>query len=167
EPGKTLTGTWNVVDVYQLSVYGPNGFARFFNGSNAAGAAALDVRVKYGKQDSRASIECTIHNAGDAAEVSVLDAYTGNVTTQRLSHNAAFVDKLSLDQFHGWYDLTITVAGDQNFRYRLAGHVETGNDSFSDPALGGLVSPDTALNVQGSASNVGINSDSGSVIVSG
>jgi phospholipase C len=44
-----------------------------------------------------------------------------------------------LSQFYGWYDLIITVAGDPNFNYRLAGHVETGADSISDPALGGLV----------------------------
>jgi hypothetical protein len=30
-------------------------------------------------------------------------------------------------------------ASDPTFNYRLAGHVETGKDSFSDPALGGLV----------------------------
>jgi phospholipase C len=46
---------------------------------------------------------------------------------------------LSLNQFHGWYDLIVTVTGDPTFKYRLAGHVETGKDSFSDPALGGLV----------------------------
>ena len=50
-----------------------------------------------------------------------------------------FEGDLSLEQFHGWYDLIVTVAGDPSFKYRLAGHVETGHDSFSDPALGGLV----------------------------
>ena len=50
-----------------------------------------------------------------------------------------FEGELSLDQFYGWYDLIVTVAGDPTFQYRLAGHVETGKDSFSDPALGGLV----------------------------
>jgi phospholipase C len=33
----------------------------------------------------------------------------------------------------------VTVDVDPTFGYRLAGHVETGRDSFSDPALGGLV----------------------------
>jgi phospholipase C len=46
---------------------------------------------------------------------------------------------LSLRQFYGWYDLIVAVAGDPTFNYRLAGHVETGKDSFSHPALGGLV----------------------------
>ena len=33
EPGKTLADTWNVASSYNLSVYGPNGFVRYFNGS--------------------------------------------------------------------------------------------------------------------------------------
>jgi phospholipase C len=32
--------------------------------------------------------------------------------------------------------LSITVEGDQSFLRRLAGHVETGEASFSDPAIG-------------------------------
>jgi len=45
----------------------------------------------------------------------------------------------SLGRFGGWYDLTITVAADEAFRCQLAGHVETGADSFSDPLMGTLV----------------------------
>ena len=45
----------------------------------------------------------------------------------------------NLEQSGGWYDLLVTVAGDATFTYRLAGHVETGKDSISDPALGGVV----------------------------
>jgi len=73
------------------------------------------------------------------ADVTVFDAYTGNASTRHLQPNGSFSDKVTLDQFHGWYDLIVTVGGDPNFKYRLAGHVETGRDSFSDPALGGLV----------------------------
>jgi phospholipase C len=45
---------------------------------------------------------------------------------------------MSLHQLYGWYDLIITVTGDPTFNYRLAGHVETGDDSISDPAIGGF-----------------------------
>src|SRR5262249_35432917 len=166
EPGKTLTGTWNVAGAYQISVYGPNGFVRLFNGSVVSVAAALDVRVKYGKGGGRASMECTIENAGDTAEVSVVDAYTRSVSIRKLSRHATIVEKLSLDRFFGWYDLMITVAGDPTFQYRLAGHVETGSDSFSDPALGDLVSPGSAFDIEGSASNVGMRADKASVRVS-
>jgi hypothetical protein len=37
------------------------------------------------------------------------------------------------------YDFVITVASDQGFSYELAGHLETGKDSISDPAMGGLL----------------------------
>jgi phospholipase C len=140
EPGKTLAGTWNVASSYQLSVYGPNGFVRFFNGSIGSSAAALKVRSSYGSEEDRGSIEWKITNvAASDAEVSVLDAYSGKVSTKLLQHHEELEGELSLDQFYGWYDLIVTVAGDPTFVYRLAGHVETGKDSFSDPALGGLV----------------------------
>ncbi|HEV7968345.1 MAG TPA: phospholipase C, phosphocholine-specific [Candidatus Acidoferrales bacterium] len=145
EPGKSLADTWNFVSSYHLSVYGPNGFVRFFNGSVGSGAAALGVRSSYAgdgdhQSDDRGTIQWKIVNiATSGAEVSVLDAYSGNVSKQNLRPGETFEDELSLQQFHGWYDLIITVAGDPIFKYRLAGHVETGRDSFSDPALGGVV----------------------------
>ncbi len=33
----------------------------------------------------------------------------------------------------------MTVDGDSQFTYRAAGHVENGEDSISDPLMGGLV----------------------------
>jgi phospholipase C len=140
EPGKTLADTWNVASFYHLSVYGPNGFVRYFTGSIGSSAAALDVRSRYDRDDDGGSIEWRITNAAaNYAEVSVLDAYTGESSTGFLRPHETFEGRLSLQQFYGWYDLIVTVAGDATFKYRLAGHVETGKDSFSDPALGGLV----------------------------
>ena len=140
EPGKTLAGTWNVASSYHLSVYGPNGFVRYFNGSVGSSAAVLDVRSSCDGDDDRRSIAWRITNvAANHAEVNVLDAYSGESSTQFLGPRETFEDGLSLDRFHGWYDLIVTVAGDPTFKYRLAGHVETGKDSYSDPALGGLV----------------------------
>jgi phospholipase C len=140
EPGKQLTDSWTVGSSYNLSVYGPNGFVRYFTGSIGPNAAALDVSSRY-HHEGRHSIEVKIANVSAApAEVSVLDAYTGDGVTRPLDPGQTFEDELQLDQFHGWYDLIITVTGDSTFKYELAGHVETGKDSFSDPALGGLVS---------------------------
>jgi phospholipase C len=139
EPGKSLTGMWTVASSYDLSVYGPNGFMRVFKGRIGGSAAVLDVVSRY-NIGNHASIGWNITNTGASpAQVTVLDAYTGNVTTRLLHPHATVVDKLLLDQFYGWYDVIITVDGDPSFSYRLAGHVETGADSFSDPALGGLI----------------------------
>ena len=86
------------------------------------------------------SIGWAIANAGaKKATVSVIDAYTGNRVTRQLAAHQNFQDRISLNQFYGWYDLIVTVAEDPTFKYRLAGHVETGRDSYSDPAMGGLV----------------------------
>lgn len=140
EPGKKLADTWSVASSYSLSVYGPNGFVRYFNGSIGSSAAALNVRSSNDSEDGGGSIRWRVSNvAASNAEVNVLDAYTGESTTQLLQRHEGFEGELSLGQFHGWYDLIVTVAGDPTFKYRLAGHVETGKDSFSDPALGGLV----------------------------
>jgi len=45
--------------------------------------------------------------------------------------------RIKLDKTFGWYDLTITVEGNDAFRRRYAGHVETGKMSRTDPAMGG------------------------------
>ena len=140
EPGKTLSDTWNVTSTYNLSVYGPNGFVRYFNGSIGSSAAVLDLVSSYGSESYWGTIDWQITNVGnDQAEVSVLDAYTGKVSTQLLQPQGTFEGELLLYQFYGWYDFIVTVASDPTFQYRLAGHVETGKGSFSDPAMGGLV----------------------------
>jgi phospholipase C len=139
EPGKQLSGSWNFVSSYNLSVYGPNGFVRFFKGRIGSGAAILDVVSSYSAQGP-GSIGWRITNlAGSQIEVTVLDAYTGHSTKQTLQPSQTVADALLLGQFHGWHDLIVTVPGDPAFKYRLAGHVENGKDSVSDPALGGLV----------------------------
>jgi phospholipase C len=142
-PGKNLEGVWTVGSSYDLSVYGPNGFVRYFKGSIGGRAAVLDVHSSYGTEE-RGSLRWRITNVSNHnAAVSVLDAYSGNLVTRLLrpyeSFHETFEDEWSLHQFHGWYDLIVTVAEDDTFKYRLAGHVETGRDSFSDPALGSLI----------------------------
>src|SRR6202035_3356079 len=130
EPGKKLSDAWSASESYNLSVYGPNGFVRFFNGSIGASAADLKVRSSYGTSGG-GSIAWNITNLASKAAITVLDAYTGETYTQSLDGGDNFEGELSLRQFHGWYDLIVTVAGDPTFKYRLAGHVETGADSFS------------------------------------
>jgi phospholipase C len=141
-PGKQLSGEWSG-SAYDLSVYGPNGFVRYFKGNAGFGNPALSIVSTYGT-DGYGSITSKITNAlpiptAITLDITVVDAYTGNSVTKALRPGQGFSNELSLDQFYGWYDLIVTVAGHPSFSYRLAGHVETGRDSFSDPAMGGLV----------------------------
>jgi phospholipase C len=139
QQGEQLSDTWNVASTYSLSVYGPNGFVRYFHGSLGSSAALLNIASSYKKQGSGSIVWSITNVATSPAEVTVLDAYTGKSVTQLLQPEANFGNVLSLKKFWGWYDLIVTVAEDSTFNYELAGHVETGNDSFTDPALGGLV----------------------------
>jgi phospholipase C len=82
------------------------------------------------------SIALILRNYGsNAVKVSVLDAYSSSTHT-RLLHphdSASFVS--NLHRYSGWYDLTVTVDSDPSFVRQLAGHVETGRPSSSDPAI--------------------------------
>ena len=139
EPGKQLTGSWTVGSSYDLKVYGPNGFVRYFNGTIGSGAAVLDVVSGYDTK-AHGSVNWRITNFGASrVEVSVLDAYSGESIQRFLDPQETFDGELDLHKLYGWYDLIVTVASDPTFNYRLAGHVETGADSISDPALGGMV----------------------------
>jgi phospholipase C len=138
EPGKQLSGSWGFATTYNLSVYGPNGFTRYFTGSVGASAAVLDVVSSYDTKD-RGSIQWKITNLGaSTVEVSVMDVYSGSSVQRFIPPKGTFASVMSLQQLYGWYDLIITVTGDPTFNYRLAGHVETGDDSISDPAIGGF-----------------------------
>lgn len=67
------------------------------------------------------------------------DGYTSRVTTLSLNPGTTGTLQWSLARTHGWYDLVITVGADSQFDYRYAGHLENGDDSISDPAMGGLI----------------------------
>ena len=41
---------------------------------------------------------------------------------------------------HNWYDIELRIAQLENFQRRFAGRVETGQWSYSDPAMGKVVS---------------------------
>jgi len=51
------------------------------------------------------------------------------VISHRLRPAQSFRKRLSLQSSFGWYDHVVQVDTDQAFLYRLAGHVENGQDS--------------------------------------
>jgi phospholipase C len=127
---------------YDFSVFGPNGFLRTFAGGLGAGSANFAVNAIY-DADSE-GIALMIRNHGSSAEkVNIFDAYSGK-THSRLVHphdSATYVSHLH--KSFGWYDLTVRVDSDANFQWQLAGHVETGKPSVTDPAIGAAM-PQTA-----------------------
>jgi phospholipase C len=135
EQGKHLSDTWDSASGYDLSVYGPNGFFRSFKGGSQA---SLDVEASYDERHNEIILE--VSNLGsERADVTASDGYTSRVTTLSLNPGTTGTLQWSLARTHGWYDLVITVGADSQFDYRYAGHLENGDDSISDPAMGGLI----------------------------
>jgi phospholipase C len=134
EPGKSLTDTWIFGSGYDLSVHGPNGFFRSFKG----GPSHLVVRAF---SDSRKDeIFVQIKNGGsDWARLTVRDGYTSRTRKLSIRPGDTKTEQWSLSRTCGWYDLAITVQGDPHFHYRYAGHLENGEESISDPGMGGLI----------------------------
>jgi phospholipase C len=120
---------------YDLSVLGPNGFLRTFAGRAGSRSANLTVKTICDKDSE--GIVLAIHNHSSSAEkVEIVDAYSGKTTTHHLQPDSSFTYFSQLHKSFGWYDLTVLAESDASFKRQLAGHVETGRDSMTDPAIG-------------------------------
>jgi phospholipase C len=140
-PAARLFDTWavpaNGEAAYDFSVYGPNGFLRTFKG-NVAGeeSANLVVKSAYDVSFDRTGITLDVHNrSAETAKLRITDAYTKQSVVHHLESGRRLTWHWSLEGSFGWYDLTVAVDADAAFERRLAGHVETGWDSVTDPAI--------------------------------
>ncbi|MEV1329191.1 phospholipase domain-containing protein [Micromonospora costi] len=139
EPGRHLTDMWDVTSGHDLSVHGPNGFFRRFTGAEPSWRST-DLAITPSYDEHGYTLVLELRNGGaKRVEVTVCDAYHSRPVTLSLRPGETQRARWELSRTHGWYDLTVTVAGDSRFTQRYAGHVENGKDSISDPALGGLV----------------------------
>ncbi|HXJ57305.1 MAG TPA: phospholipase domain-containing protein [Verrucomicrobiae bacterium] len=101
--------------------------------------ASTNLMVRADADGKSGQIELEIENQTPRrVVVRVQDAYTGEHRRLALKSGQSLDLKWSAAAVQGWYDLVITVEGDSSFKYQLAGHFETGHDSISDPAMGGL-----------------------------
>ena len=65
----------------------------------------------------------------------ITDAYTNNKTTHNLHPGLPLHTHFNLKKTSGWYDFIVEVDSDPTFQQRIAGHLETGEDSMTDPAI--------------------------------
>lgn len=119
---------------YDLFLLGPNGFHRRLVGKGAGATARIDER--------RGGALILSVSGAQGAEFMVRDmAYGGEPRRVRVEGGSETRLPLGLSKTHGWYDLAIEGLGQS---MRLAGHVENGTDSFSDPATQGVAKLDFA-----------------------
>jgi len=137
ESGKQLTDTWalDANGSYLVSVWGPNGYFRRFAGSAAADAAAKpEITACY--DAANGDVYVTFANAGSSAlTVTATDvAYGGAARTLTIPAGQRVEAHWDLSCSSHWYDLQFAVAGNAGWMRRIAGHVETGKASITDPA---------------------------------
>ncbi len=146
EAGKRLKDRLPVAATgdYDFSVHAPNGFLRRFAGKLSqhrgfGGADHAQPELVEGYDVANGNLQLRLTNLGSSrCEFKVVNAYDPNGTVRKTVRGGDSENVyLDLRQAYGWYDLTITVDSDSSFERRLAGHVETGRSSMTDPALGG------------------------------
>ncbi len=134
--GKSLTGMWDS-GPYDFWVLGPGGFHRHFAGDPASDILAV---APSGMSRGRA-FALGLRNTGKTPlTVSVTPgAYEEALKPWRVTLRPGATQNHSwpLVDTRGWYDLIVRVEGDARFYRRLAGRVESGENSTSDPAMGG------------------------------
>ncbi|WP_131738022.1 phosphocholine-specific phospholipase C [Actinomadura roseirufa] len=125
---KKLTESWDVSGAYDFTVSGPNGFLRTFAGNGVG--PEVSVRHHGG------ALQLILTNNGRSAHrVTVKDAYRDHSTTYTIRPGDQAVHTAGLGRANSWYDLTVTSVNDETFVRRVAGHVETGRPSTTDPAV--------------------------------
>ncbi|WP_329278490.1 phosphocholine-specific phospholipase C [Streptomyces sp. NBC_00691] len=134
ESGKTIADTWNTQyskGVTDLTVHGPNGFVRRFRSPGKT--AVPEVAARHNATTGR--LDLTLTNAGTTATVTLTDAYGGTPKTLSVAKGATVTHSVDVSAAHHWYDVTLTSSVSTDYVRRLAGHVETGAASVSDPAI--------------------------------
>lgn len=147
EAGKSLEASFDLTPtagVYAFEVYGPNGFVRKFAGNSmlsqpAAAAAQADIHTEYDVANGNLLLKFTSTGRAPAHLTITDNAYGARTRSVIVLPHASAIEAWNLAPSHHWYDLTVTNSADKSFSRRLAGHVENGKPSISDPAAVAVV----------------------------
>jgi phospholipase C len=133
--GDGVSDTFPVTGAYDFSVFGPNGFLRRF--ADGAGNQSVPVSVQSAYDRDSGGITIMLRNDGaHAVTVTIADAYAKHTTRRSIEAHGTFTFSAGLERSSGWYDFLITSDASPSFARQLAGHVETGCDSTTDPLIG-------------------------------
>ena len=138
EKGKVLRDDWKLGDDdghYHLWVLGPNGFLREFRGTvNQNTRYALpELRLEYDVSAAAVRFAITSRSGRDESLLIRANAYDRRVPdTLRIASRGTAAVTHSVTATHNWYDLTVN---GEHFEQRFAGRMETGQPTYTDPAI--------------------------------
>jgi len=122
--------------VYDLTVFGPNGFLRQFKGGLMPGSTA-DLLVSSHYDTNLAGLTVQLINDGTIPyTVTAQNLYAKQTATLTIPPGSLMRHDFALTGTAGWYDVLLTVDADPDFAWRLSGHLENGSDSMTDPGIG-------------------------------
>ena len=117
---------------FDVTVHGPNGYHRRYKGPGVDPAAPTSG-LKYDAE----TLTVSIANPGaKPATVIVANAYGGKPQTKTLPPKGSTEIVIPLQPTAHWYDISIAWKENPAYVRRFAGHVETGEASLTDPAIG-------------------------------
>jgi phospholipase C len=133
-PGGSLTDAWEA-GAYDLWVLGPNGFHRHFIGQSPGREPTVSA------SQAASGLQMLLLNSGQSTRRLTVspNAYGQALAswTAELAASGRARHTWSLRASGGWYDLTVRSGGEAGYMRRLAGRLETGAHSISDPAMAG------------------------------
>jgi phospholipase C len=121
-------------------VLGPNGYHRHFTGSAlravAAGQPRPDVQARCDAVTGELVLRLVNTGAAPCTFSLSANAYASVRQLQTLAPRTELVVRIPVAANGYWYDISATVSGQPDYLRRIAGRVETGRHTVSDPALG-------------------------------
>lgn len=144
---KALDDVWSLAadeGRYDLWVLGPNGYHRHYRGNvseldPSKAAADPEIDVAYDVPGIRLGM--TLHNHGVTRCVFTVhaEAYRDDGPWQiTVQPNSSANLQWGLVDSGQWYDFSVTCGEQPSFYRRVAGRMETGQDTISDPSFGTL-----------------------------
>lgn len=135
EAEKSLSDQWDTTGekgLYDLEVYGPNGYFQKFSG-NVHNKNEPEITLDYDHRKGGVSI--SIYNTNELpVNVEIhSNAYNyGDPFSMEVAPGKTRDKTWDLKSSGNWYDFSVKMEG---YLYRFAGRVETGKPAVSDPAM--------------------------------
>jgi phospholipase C len=126
---------------YEVEVMAPNGFYRRFLGTAEDRPVKLTTSLETSGGQPTGNLQLTLYNpAKSPLKVTISDnSYKAAPITRIVAGGGSVSITVSLASSHNWYDLSV-IAEHSTASVQLAGRVETGAPTSTDPLMGGPVS---------------------------
>ncbi|MGJ1263033.1 phosphocholine-specific phospholipase C [Sphingobacterium spiritivorum] len=144
--GNQVDFEWNLADfkdLYDLRVYGPNGFLRTFKGDQSSARLTVTCEYELDKKGiPTGNINLRIKNTDPDKTLPVIvsaQIYQRLQEKISLKPNQEKIIPINGKKSFNWYEVKVLLADNPNFERGFAGRAETGTSSMTDPQMGRVI----------------------------